>query len=174
MCVLYVWTLCASRIRLGWAHNVFFVVARHMMLHCSCICAFFIYSGTIYWLVLFYFSLSLSLSLSLSRIVCAMAPKRKSILSQNPLRSGASSSDSTPLHVRFHDEKACKDFSENFSKRGIHSKCHVILLDFSDTTLLTVTYRRGWESLCEMPMSFPFMIIQEFYSNMHGFDLFVP
>ena len=119
-------------------------------------------------------SLSLSLSLSLSRIVCAMAPKRKSILSQNPLRSGASSSDSTPLHVRFHDEKARKDFSENFSKRGIHSKRHVILSNFSNTTLLTVTYRRGWESLCEMPMSCPFMIIQEFYSNMHGFDLFVP
>ena len=55
--------------------------------------------------------LSLSLSLSLSRIVSQIV-------------SGASSSsDSSPLHVRFCDNKARQDFSENFSRRGIHSKC---------------------------------------------------
>ena len=47
-------------------------------------------------------------------------------------------------------------------------------MDFSDTTLLTVIHRRGWESLCEIPLSCPSMIIQEFYSNMHGFDSCVP
>ena len=32
----------------------------------------------------------------------------------------------------------------------------------------------GWESLCGIPVTCPSMIIQEFYSNMHGFDYFVP
>ena len=50
----------------------------------------------------------------------------------------------------------------------------MILSDFSDTTLLTVNHRRGWESLCEILVSCPSMIIQEFYSNMHGFDSCVP
>ena len=50
----------------------------------------------------------------------------------------------------------------------------MILLDFSDTTLLTVIHRRGWESLCEIPVSCPSMIIHEFYSNMHGFASCVP
>ena len=50
----------------------------------------------------------------------------------------------------------------------------MILSDFSDTTLLTVNHRRGWESLWEILVSCPSMIIQEFYSNMHGFDSCVP
>ena len=103
-----------------------------------------------------------------------MAPKRKTTMSQNPLHSEASSSDSTPFHVRFHDEKACQDFSDNFSKHDIHSEFHVILSDFFDTTLLTVIHRRGWESLCEIPVSCPSVIIQEFYSIMHGFDYSIP
>ena len=103
-----------------------------------------------------------------------MAPKCKSAPSQNPLHSGASSSDSTPLHVKFRDEKARQDFSENFSKCGIHSECHVMLLNFSDTTLPTVFHNQGWESLCQIHMSYPIVIIQEFYSNMHGFDTSIP
>ena len=43
----------------------------------------------------------------------------------------------------------------------------VILSDFFDTDLPTVIYSRGWESLCGV-------IIQEFYSNMHGIDTLVP
>ena len=70
-----------------------------------------------------------------------MAPKCKTTPSQNRLRFGALSFDSTPLSVRFHDDKARHDFSENFSKRGIHLECHVIISDFSDTTLMTVIYR---------------------------------
>ena len=63
------------------------------------------------------FSNCLFLSLSfLFMLVVSMALKRKSALSQNPLRSGAtSSSDPTPSSIRFYDEDAQKDFSENFS-----------------------------------------------------------
>ena len=75
------------------------------------------------WLELFCLFLSLSPSLSNS---LRMALKRKSVPSWNPLCSRASSSDSTPLHVKFRDDKARQDFSENFSKCGIHSECHVI------------------------------------------------
>ena len=54
------------------------------------------------------FSDCLFLSLSfLFTLVVSMALKRKSALSQNPLRSGAtSSSDPTPSSIRFHDEDA--------------------------------------------------------------------
>ena len=70
------------------------------------------------------FSDCLSLSLSfLFTLVVSMAPKRKSALSQNPLHPRtSSSSDPTPSHIRIHDEDARKDFSENFSRRGVHSE----------------------------------------------------
>ena len=114
---------------------------------------------------------SLSPSLFLA-LVCSMAPKRKSTPSRNPLYSGASSSSSnpTPSHIWFCDDKAWKDFSKNFSRRGIHLEHQVILLDFSDTDLPPIIYSRGWESLCDISVTCPFMIIQEFYSNMHRFD----
>ena len=89
-----------------------------------------------------------------------MAPKRKSTLSQNPLYFGASTSfDPTPSHVRFRDDKARKDFSENFSQRGIHSECQVILSDFFDTNLPTIIYSQGLESLCGIPVTCPSVII---------------
>ena len=94
-----------------------------LMLHITCSCIFhayipsFLYILILNCLVLFYLSPSLSLSLSL--INCSMAPKPKFTSSRNPLRSGASSSsspsDPTPSHVKFRDDKAHKDFSENFS-----------------------------------------------------------
>ena len=130
-----------------------------------------------FFLVLFvidtFLFVSLSLSSSLSNSLC-MAPKRKSILSWNPLCSGASSSDPTSLSVRFCDEKACQDFSENFSWHGIHSERRVILSNIFDTALPTIIHSRGWESLCEIPVSYPTIIIHEFYSNIHGFDTFIP
>ena len=104
-----------------------------------------------------------------------MAPKCKSTLSQNPLRSEVSSSfDHTPSFVRFRDENARKDFSENFCKRGIHSECYVVLSDFSDTDLPTVIHSRCWESFCDIPVTCPSVIIQELYSNMHGIDTSIP
>ena len=104
-----------------------------------------------------------------------MAPKRKFAPSWNPLRSGASSSsDLTLSSIRFRDEDAWKDFLENFFRRGVHSERQVILSDFSDTDLPTVIHSRGWESLCEVPITCPSVLIQEFYSNMHGNDSSVP
>ena len=74
-----------------------------------------------------------------------MAPKRKSTPSQNPIRFGASSSsDPTPFSVRFCDEDARKDFSENFSEQDVHSKRRVILSGFSNTDLPIVIHSRGW------------------------------
>ena len=62
-------------------------------------------------------SLSLSLPLFSFTLVMSMASKCKSTSSQNPFRSGASSSsDPTPSSIRFCDEDARKDFLEKFSR----------------------------------------------------------
>ena len=77
-----------------------------MFMHLSCIRILsfpFLFS-----VVKVLFCLSLSISLSLSDRLC-MVPKRKSTSSWNPLYSKTSSSDPTPLHVRFRDEKAQKE-----------------------------------------------------------------
>ena len=104
-----------------------------------------------------------------------MAPKHKSTPTRNPLRSGASSSsDPSPSFVWFRDDDAFKEFSKNFSRRGIYSKCQVILSNFFDTNLPSVVHSRGWESLCDVLVTCPLMLIQEFYSNMHEIDRSVP
>ena len=93
----------------------------------------------IYYLVGAFLIVSLSLLLSLFlALVCSMTHKRKSTPSRNPLRSKASSSfpsDPTPSHVWIRDEKAKLDFSENFSRRGIHLEHQVVLSYF-----ITLTY----------------------------------
>ena len=105
----------------------------------------------------------------------SMVPKRKSTPARNPFRSGASSSsDPTLSHIRFRDDDAFKAFLENFSRRGLHSECQVILSDFADTDLPIVIHNRGWESLCDVSVTCPLVLIQEFYSNMHGIDRLVP
>ena len=92
----------------------------------------------------------LSFPLFLFVLVVSMAPKRKSTLAWNSLRSGtSSSSDSAPLSLWFHDDDAHKVFLENFS-------------------------RRDWESLCDVLVTCPLVLIQEFYSNMHRIDCSVP
>ena len=127
--------LCAGRIGLGWAYDAI-SFACHMFMHFSCIRTLF----SIYLLYLkcvgtFSYCLSLPLSF-LFMLVMSMAHKRKSALSQNPLHFRSSSlSDPTPSSIRFHDEDAQKDFLENFSRRGVHSECRVILADFADTDL---------------------------------------
>ena len=112
-------------------------------MHITYSCIFHAYVFFLFYLLVLccdgtFLFVSVSLSDSLR-----MAPKNKSTPFWNPLHSEASSSNPTPLHIRFCDEKARQDFSENFSKRGIHSKRHVILSDFSDTTLPTVIHSRG-------------------------------
>ena len=115
------------------------------------------------------------LPLFLLTLVMSMAPKRKSTPAQNPFRSDAFSSfDPSPSNVRFCDDDAFKAFSENVSRRGIHSECQVVLLDFADTDLPSVIHSRGWESLCDVLVTCPLVLIQEFYSNMHGIDRSVP
>ena len=146
-----------------------------MFIHFSCIRTLF----SIYLLYLNCFRtfliVSLSLLLFLFMLVVSMAPKHKSTSSQNPLHSGASfSSKSTPSHLQFHDKDVQKDFSENFSRRGVHSKHRVIPANFVDTDLPTVIHSRGWEVLCDIPVTCPSVLIQEFYSNMHGFNFSVP
>ena len=89
-----------------------------------------------------------------------MATKRKSTPTQNLLRFGASSStDPSPFNVRFHDDDAFKAFSENFFRRGIHSECQVVLSDFANTDLPSVIYSKGWESLCDVPVTCSLVLI---------------
>ena len=129
---LYAWKLCADSFGLGWTHDA-------IMFSTSNLYAFFMHTYPIFSLFLvlccdgvFLFvslSISLSLSLSLSDSLC-MAPKHKSTLSRNPLHSGTSSSNPTPLHIQFRDKKAHKDFSENFSNHSIHLERHVVFFLF--------------------------------------------
>ena len=150
-CVLYM-LICCVLLGLDWVEPmIFFLVCMSHVHAFSCIRTLIsLYSYILMYLVLFFVCVSLSLFLSLS---CIMEPKRKSVSSQNSLRSGAStsSSDPTPSSVRFRDEKACKNFLENFSRRGIHLERQVILSEFADTDLRSVIHSRGWESLCDVP-----------------------
>ena len=86
----------------------------------------------------------------------------------------SSSSDPAPYSVWFRDDEARNDFSKNFYRWCIHSKCHIVLSDFSDIDLPTVIHSRGWKSFCDIPVTCPSVIIQEFYSNMHGINTSVP
>ena len=116
-----------------------------------------------------------SLPLLLVTLVVFMAPKHKSTPARNTLPSGAfSSSDHVPLSLLFHNDNAYKAFTENFSRRGIHSEPRVILGHFADTDLPTIIHSREWESLYDEPVTCPLVLIQEFYSNMHRIDRSVP
>ena len=138
---------------------------------CSCISHAYVLYFSIYLLylnyfgaffIVFFFPLS-----NLFTLVVSMAPKHKSTPARNPFHSGASSPfDSAPLSLWFCDDDAYKAFSENFSRRGIHFECQVILVDFADTDLSTVIHNREWESLCDVPVTCLLVLIQEFYSNM--------
>ena len=89
-------------------------------------------------------------------LVVFMAPRRKSTPARNLLRSNASSSsDSAPLSLQVRDKDAYKALSKNFSRRGFHSERQVILSDFANTNL----HSRGWESLCDVPVICPLVLI---------------
>ena len=93
-------------------------------------------------------------------LVVSMALKPKFAPSWNPLRFGpSSSSDPTPSHIWFRDKDARKDFLENFSRRGVHLERRVILSDFFDTDLNTVIHSQGWESLCDVSVTCPSVLI---------------
>ena len=117
----------------------------------------------------------LSLPLCYFTLVVSMALKRKSTPAQNHLHSSASSSsDPSPSTVQFHDDDAFKAFSENFSRWVIHLEHQVVLSEFTDIDLPSVIHSRGWESLYDVPVTCPLVLIQDFYSNMHGIDHSVP
>ena len=158
--------LCADRFGLGWAHDaICFTCHTYSLFN---ILVIFELLGI--FLIVFLF-----LPLFLFTLVVFMAPKHKSTSAWNPLHSGASSSsDSTPISLRFHDDDAYKAFSENFSRRGVHLEYQVIMADFADTDLSTVIQSQEWESLCDVPVTCPLVLIQEFYSNMHEIDCSVP
>ena len=112
MCAI---SLCASRIGLGWAHDV---LTLHVT--CSCILYAFVRLFTYsYYCELFWdFSdcFFFSLSLLLVTLVVSMAPKRKSTPARNPFHFNASSSsDHAPLSLSFRNDDAHKAFTENFS-----------------------------------------------------------
>ena len=173
--------MCATDyvlIGLDWAEPM-----MQFSLHVTCSCipmhTFFLF--TIFWYIWIAwdfsdcFFLPLSLSISSVYVSASMAPKSKPTSSRNPLCfEASSSSDPFPFFVQFNDEDAQKDFSGNFSRWGIHSECRVILSDFSDTDLPIVIHIRGWESLCDILITCPSVLIQEFYFNMHGLDTSVP
>ena len=56
----------------------------------------------------------------------------------------------------------------------VYLELQVILADFTDTDLPIVIHSQEWESLCDVSVTCPFMLIQEFYSNMHEIDRSVP
>ena len=100
------------------------------------------------------------LPLNLVTLVVSMAPQHKSTPTRNPFCSGASTStDPSPSNVWFLDDDAFKAFSENFFRRDIHSKCQVILSDFANIDLPSVIHSRGWESLCDILVTCPFVLI---------------
>ena len=102
----------------------------------------------------------LSLPLFLFTLVVSLASKRKSTLARNLLHSGAySSSDYALFSLRFRDDDAHKAFSENFSRRGVYSERQVILADFADIDLPSVIHSREWESLCDVPVTRPLVLI---------------
>ena len=165
--------LCVDRFGLGWTHDAF-SFACHMFIHFPCLRTSFQYSWYLKLLRTFLI-VSLSLPFCLFTLDVFMAPKHKSTLARNPLHFGASSSfDFAPLSLQFRDDDAHKAFLENFSRRGIHSKHQVILSDFADTNLPSVIHSRGWESLCDIPVTCPLVLILEFYFNMHRIDRSVP
>ena len=167
MCVI---CLCADWFGLGWAHDAI-CFAYHMFMHFPCIRISLFNILLLFELLGTFLIVFLSLPLFLFTLVVSMTPKHKS----------------TPafwclfvfwfcpsLSLRFRDDDAHKAFSENFSRRGVHLECQIILVDFADTNLPTIIHSREWESLCDVLVTCPFVLIQEFYSNMHGIDRSVP
>ena len=101
---------------LDWAKPM-----MQFLLHvtCSCISHAYVLYFSIYLLYLNYFQAFLIVSFFpfsiLFTLVVSMTPKHKSTPTRNPLCSDASSSsDSTSLSLRFHNNDAHKAFSKNF------------------------------------------------------------
>ena len=159
--VCYICSIDCVLVGLDWAKDMI-----KFLLHvtCSCISHAYVLYFSIYLLYLNYIGDSLIVSFFplsiLFTLVMSMAPKRKSTLPRNPFHSDASSSsNSAPFSLWFCDDDAHKAFSENFSRRGIHFERQVILANIADTDLPTVIHSKGWELLCDVPVTCPLVLI---------------
>ena len=139
-------------------------------LHITCSCIFHAFvSFLFYLLVLCCDGTFLFVSLSLSRIVCAWHP------SANPLRLGT-------LFILGHlplilllfmfgsmMKRPVRTFRRTFPNvafiRNAASFYQTFLI-----LLYPLSFTVGDKNLCEIPVSCPTVIIQEFHSNMHNFD----
>ena len=137
MCVYFVAMMCANRFGLGWAHDAFYVV-YHMLKHFHVYVPSFIFILILICVGAF---LHVSFFLSLFLLVSSsMAPKWKSTPSQNPLRSGASSSsDHTPPHVQFCDDTG-HPLSERTFWRTFVDKAFIRNAKSSYRNFLILTY----------------------------------
>ena len=163
----------AIRFGLGIIHDVFNFCTLHG--HASFMHTFFLFLFYSELVLCFLLFCSVLFSLSLSQIEPLYVTQTEKI------HSGLEPSSWFQVillwsfySISFRDKKAKTDFFENFQNCGVHRECRVILSDFSDTTLLDVIRTRGWEPLCEKPVHCPVVFTQEFYSNIHGIDTFVP
>ena len=141
--VCYICSIDCVLVGLDWAEPM-----MQFLLHVTCSCIFHTFVRLFNILIIVncfgaFLIVSFSLLLFLFTLVMSMASKCKSTPTRNPLHFGAfSSSDFARLSLRFYDDDAHKAFSENFSRRGAHSECQVILADFADTDLPTVIHSR--------------------------------
>ena len=135
------------------------------------------------WTVLELFCLFLSSpSLFYFTLVVFMAPKCKSTLAQNPLHSDASSSsDSAPLSLF----GSVMMMPIRYSQRTFLDAAFILNAKSFWWTSLTPTFPLSFivgdeshcvtsESLCDVLVTCPFVLIYEFYSNMHEIDCSVP
>ena len=156
--------LCADRLNPWWyycctSHACAFSCIH--TLHSIYFCIFELFGA---FLIISFFPLPLSLSLVY--VSASMAPKHKSALSRNPLHSWASSSSILPPFLFGSMMRMPERTSwRNFLKKNVHSEHRVILADFVDIDLPDVIHSQGWESLCDVPVTYPSVLIQEFYSN---------
>ena len=124
--------MCVVKLGLGWAHDVF-KFAYHMLMHFHSYIPSFIFILILILLVLF----CVFLFLPPSFVSCFLAPKQKSTPSQNPFLSGASSSsDTTPSHVQFCNDKARKDFWRTFLNEAFIRNAKSFYQTFSILTFL--------------------------------------
>ena len=111
-------------------------------------------------------SLSICVSLCLWHLNASLLRPRTLFVLGHPL----------PLILLHHIFSFMMRMPERLSRRTFLNEAFILNAKSSWRTLLTpnVIHSWGWESLCDVPITCPSMLIQEFYSNMHGFDFLVP
>ena len=183
-CFMYyrcVFTMLKSYVLVGldWAEPM-----MYLLLHVTCSYIFHAYVPFLSFLLIrtvFGTFLRLSpplLSLSLSRLVYSWHLKRASLLRPGTLFvSGHHLLPLlilSPLMSGSMMIKLVRTFWRTFLDAAFIRKCQVILSDFFYTNLPTVIHSRGWEFLCDISVTCPSVIMQEFYSKILRFDYSLP